>query len=119
MLDAYDAYNVTASTAAAVGQDQTKQIARQLEIKVEKNQLANPKILKTTSRNVAKQLKMRQKTRVTTRARKTAETAIKQIVAQKLQAKKKNMQKRKQIILQKVGYKLQTMRQTHEKAMKA
>ena len=90
--DAYDAYNATASTAAAGGQDQTGQIARQLGIEVERSQSANPGVLKTTSGNVAKRLKMRQETRVTTRAGKTAEAAIKQIAAQELQAEKGRMQ---------------------------
>ncbi|MCJ1348444.1 hypothetical protein MMC31_006676, partial [Peltigera leucophlebia] len=143
-----DAYDATASTAAAGRQDQTGQIARQLGIEVERSQSANPGVLKTTSGNVAKRLKMRQETRVTTRAGKTAEAsvvssptvrsrtisrttlvngllttlaeaAIKQIAAQELQAEKGRMQEWKQIVMQEVGHGLQAIRQAHEEVMEA
>lgn len=91
--DVYNAYNTIASTAAVVEQEQTMQIVRQLGIEIEKSQLANPGIIKITSENVAKQMKIEQKTHVTTRDRKIAEAVIKQIAAQKLYAEKKRMQK--------------------------
>lgn len=59
--DAYNAYNATALIATMEKQDQTGQIARQLRIKVEKSQLANLRVLKITSGNVAKRLKISQK----------------------------------------------------------
>ena len=62
---------------------------------------------------------MRQETRVTTRAGKTAEAAIKQIAAQELQAEKGRMQEWKQIVMQEVGHELQAIRQAHEEAMEA
>lgn len=52
--------------------------------------LANLKILKTIIRNIAKLLKIRLKIYIITRARKTAEIAIKQIIAQQFQAEKKD-----------------------------
>ena len=116
--DACDAY-ATASTATAGDQDQTGQIAHQLGIEVERSQLANSRVLKATSGNVAKRLKMRQETHVTTRAGKTAEAAIKQIVAQELQTDKGRMQEWKQIIIQEVGHELQAIRQAHEEAIEA
>ena len=58
---------------------QTLQIARQLELETEIIQSANLGVLKATSGNATKSLKMRQETRVTTRAGKSAEAAIKQI----------------------------------------
>ena len=101
--DACDAY-ATASTATAGDQDQTWQIAHQLGIEVEKSQLANSRVLKATSGNVAKRLKMRQETRVITRVGKTAEAAIKQIAAKELQTDEGRMQEWKQIIIQDVGH---------------
>ena len=106
MCDTY----ATASTATAGDQDQTGQIAHQLGIEVERSQLANSRVLKATSGNVAKRLKMRQETHVTTRAGKTAEEAIKQIAAQELQTDKGRMQEWKKIIIQEVGHELQAIR---------
>lgn len=68
--DARDAYDATASTITARQQEQeiptqTGQTARQLRKEVERIQSANHGVLKTTSGNVAKRLKMRE-TRVTT-----------------------------------------------------
>ena len=62
------------------------------ELEIEETDMRSPRVLKATSRNVAKWWKMRQKTRVTTRAGKSAEAAIKQIVTQKFQAEKIRMQ---------------------------
>ncbi len=72
---------------------QALQIARQLELESEKSRLANPEVLKSTSGNATKRLKMRQETRVATRATKTAEAAMKQIATQELQVEKERMQK--------------------------
>lgn len=55
-------------------------------------------IFKPTSGNATKRLRMRQETRGTTRATKTAEAALKQIASQEFQAEKGKMQVRKQMI---------------------
>ncbi len=116
--DACDAYTTTL-TATAGDQDQTRQIAHQLEIEIDRSQLANSRVLKATSGNIAKRLKMRQETHVITRAEKTAEAAIKQIAAQELPTNKGRMQEWKQIIIQEVEHELQAIRQAHEEAMEA
>ena len=77
------------TAATAGGQEhealhQNRQITRQLELEAEKNQSVNPGVLKATSGNAAKRLKVRQETCATTRAGKSAEAAIKQIAAQEL-----------------------------------
>ena len=59
-LVAYDASDATEATAATMeGQEQevgsqSLLIARQLELEIERNQLKNPGVLKTTSGNMAK-----------------------------------------------------------------
>lgn len=73
--------------------NQSLLIACQLELEIKKNQLENPGVFKTTSKNMAKWWKMRQKTQATTRAGKLAEAVIKQIATQKLQTEKKIMRK--------------------------
>lgn len=61
---------------------QNWQIIQYLELKVKRNQLVNLRVLKLTSGNAAKRLKMRQETRAMTKAGKSAEATIKQIAAQ-------------------------------------
>ena len=77
--DATDATDATAATTGGQrdGVDgQNLQVARQLMLEMEKNQLGTPGILRATSGNAAKRLKMRQEMRATTRAGKSAEAAI-------------------------------------------
>ena len=122
-LVAYDASDATEATAATMeGQEQevgsqSLLIARQLELEIERNQLGNPGVLKATSGNTAKRWKMRQETRATTRAGKSAEAAIKQIATQKLQTEKERMREWKQVIMQEVARELHAIRQAHEEAM--
>ncbi len=84
-LIAYERSDATDATAATTGgqkdgiDGQNLQVARQLMLEMEKNQLGTPGILRATSGNAGKRLKMRQETRATTRARKSAEAAIKSI----------------------------------------
>lgn len=114
----YNVYIITTLIIIVVRQNQTEQIAYQLGIKIEKSQLANSKVLKNTSGNIAKLLKMRQKTYLKTKIGKILKAVIKQIAAQKLQAKKKRIQRWKQIIKQEIGHKLQAIRQAYKKAIK-
>lgn len=98
---------------------QALQIARQLELELERNQLANHRILKATSGNATKQLKMRQETHVATRVTKSAEAAMKQIATQELQVEKKRMQEWKQNVMLEVIRKLQVIKQAHKEVMEA
>lgn len=85
--DAPDASDVTSATVWGHEHEalrQTTQIARQLEVEVEKNQSGNLEALKTTSGNAAKRLEMRQGTCVSTRVTKTGEAAMKQIATREL-----------------------------------
>lgn len=85
--DAFDA-SATAGGQEHQAQHQAMQIARQLGAESERSQPRNVGVLRATSGNAAKLLKNRQETRVTTRAGKTAEAAIKQIASQELQVEK-------------------------------
>lgn len=119
--DATDTCDATAATTE--GQEhgaphQDLQIARQLGLEAERSQLANLGVLKATNGNAAKRLK-RQETRVTTRAGKSAELAIKQIATQELQAEKGKMQVWKQMIMEEVARELQAIRQAQEEAIEA
>lgn len=56
-LVAYESYDATAATTEGQEQEastQSRQIARQLELETERNQLGNPGILKATSGNTVK-----------------------------------------------------------------
>ena len=120
--DAFDACDATAATAGEQEHEalhQNRQVARQLELEAERNQSVNPGVLKATSGNAAKRLKVRQETRATTRAGKSAEAAIKQIAAQELQVEKGRMQEWKQVVMQEVARELQAIRQAHEEAIEA
>ncbi len=120
-LVAYDAYDATAATTEGQKHEalsQSLQIARQSELETERNQLWNPGILKATSGNAAKRLKMWQ-TRATTRAGKSAKAAIKQIATQKLQAEKEKMREWKQVVMQEVAHELHAIRQAHKEAIEA
>lgn len=67
------------------------QITCQSEIKEQGNYLISLGVLKATSGNAAKQLKIRQKMRTMARSSKTAEAAIKQIAAQERQIEKEKI----------------------------
>ena len=68
------------------------------------------------SGNATKRLSMRQETRGTTRAGRTAEATLKQIATQEFQAEKGKMQIWKQVIMQEVAHELQAIRKTHEES---
>lgn len=98
---------------------QTLQIARQLELESEGNQSANLGTLKATSGNTTKRLKMRQETRVATRATETTEAAMKQIATQELQFEKGRMQEWKQNVILEVTREFQVIKQAHEEVIEA
>lgn len=118
--DASDVCDATASNAERQEHEALhREISRQLGVEVERNQSVNLGVLKATSGNATKRLKMRQETLGTTRASKSAEAAIKQIAAQELQAEKGRMQEWKQVVMQEVARELQGIRQAHEEAIEA
>lgn len=57
--------------------NQARQTIRQMEEELERNRSGNAGILKATSGNAKKRLKMRQETRIITRAGKSTEVAMK------------------------------------------
>ena len=121
-LIAYNASDATDTTTGGQEQEagrQSRQIMGQSELQTEENDLGNPRVLKATSRNAAKRWKMRQETRATTRAGKSAEAAIKQIATQKLQAEKERMREWKQFVMQEVVRELHANKKAHEEAMEA
>lgn len=85
--DACDATAVTAEGQEHGAPHHNLQIARQLGLEAERSQLANLGVLKATNGNTAKRLK-RQETRLTTRAGKSAELAIKQIATRNFKLRK-------------------------------
>lgn len=97
---------------------QAGQTMRQMEGELERNQAGNAGVLKATSGNATKRLKMRQETRITTRAGKSAEAA-KQLATQELQAEKGRLQEWKENVMQEVASELQVIKQTQEEAMEA
>lgn len=117
--DAPDACD--ASTTTAVGHEGTlhQALQRQLEGEAERNQLANTGVLKATSGNATKRLKIKQDARVVTRASKNAEAAIKQIATQELQAEKGRMQEWKQYVMQEVAQELQAIRSAQDEVIEA
>ncbi len=117
--DACDASAVTAEEQDHGRQHQDLQIARQLGLEAERNQLANLGVLKATNGCAAKRLKLRQETRETTRVGRTAGPAIKQIATLKLQAEKIKMQEWKQMIMEEVERELQAIKQTHKEVIEA
>ena len=77
--------------------------------------MGNLGVLRATSGNATKRLK----SRVTTRAGKSAQAVIKQFATQELQAKKGKMQEWKENVMQEVARELHVIRQMHEGAMEA
>lgn len=110
-----------ASTTTAVGHEGTlyQALQRQLEGEAERNQLANTGVLKATSGNATKRLKIKQDARVVTRASKNAEAAIKQIATQELQAEKGRMQEWKRYVMQEVAQELQAIRSAQYEVIEA
>ena len=122
--DAFDAPDEPDATTTTGGHEyeaasQNGQMTRQEEVGLERSQLGNAGVLKATSGNAAKRLRMRQETRVITRAGKTAEAAGKQLAAQELQVEKARMEEWKQKVMLEVAHELQGSRQTQEVAMEA
>ena len=121
--DAFDAPDAPDATVTTRGHEyeaasQNGQMMRQLEAESKKNRLRSAGVLKATSGNAAKRLRVRQETRVT-RAGKTAEAAVKEIATQELQMEKAQMEEWKQKVMQEVAHELQGMRQAQEEAMEA
>ena len=111
-------------TTAAAGHEQevlsqALQIAHQLQLESERNQSANPGVFKANSGNAKKRLKMKQETRVATRATKTAEAAMKQIVTRELQVEKRQVEEWKQNDMLEVTSELQVIKQAQEEVMEA
>lgn len=91
-----DAFDANAATTGGQGDGvdgQDLQVTRQLMLEMEKSQLGTPGVLRATSGNAGKRLKLRQETRATSRAGKSAEATIKNIATQKLHAEKVKMRK--------------------------
>lgn len=110
-----------ASTTTAVGHEGTlhQALQRQLEGEAKRNQLANTGVLKATSGNATKRLKIKDDARVVTLASKNAEAAIKQIATQKLQAEKGRMQEWKRYVMQEVAQELQAIRPAQDEVIEA
>ena len=123
--DAFDAYDdATAETANGQeheGPRHNLQMVRHVEEEedADRSQLIDMGVFKPTSGNATKRLRMRQETRGTTRAGKTAEATLKQIATQEFQAEKGKMEIWKQMIMKEVGHELQAVRQIHEDEMEA
>ena len=118
--DAFDAFDAPAITTNPGGHQhetlsQTGQIMHKGGVESEGNQLGNVRALRVTSGNAIKRLK----SRVTTRAGKSAEAAIKKFTTQELQVEKDKMQEWKKNVMQEVGRKLQVIKQKQEEAMEA
>ena len=123
--DAFDAYN-DATTGAAGGQEYEEprhnlQMVCHVEEEEEadRNQLVDMGVFKPTSGNATKRLRMRQETRETTRAGKTAEATLKQIATREFQAEKGKMQIWKQLIMEEVAHELQAIKRAHEESVEA
>ena len=105
-----DASDATATTTTPVGHEQgissrTGQIRHEIEAEPEKSRLGNAGIIRATSGNATRRLK----SRVTTRAGKSAEAVIK-FASQELEGEKEKMQEWKENVMQEVGRELQVIR---------
>ena len=124
--DVYNAFDTsdtpdTATTSGGQENEVTSQNRRmicQLDVGLEGKLVGNLGVLKATSGNVAKQLKMRQETRSITRVRKTAKAAVKQLATKELQVEKARMEGWKQMVMTEVALELQGIKQAHEEAMR-
>lgn len=113
---------IDASPATAVGYEhETSQQALQyqLEVKAGRNQSRNLTVLKATSNNAAKRLKMKHQTRITALASKTEEATIKHTATQELQAEKIRMQEWKANVMQEVARESQVMKHTQGEVLEA
>lgn len=119
--DAYNVFDVTATTIAAERQGSNKNEALQLGLAngLEKDNVRNVKILKATSGNVSKWLGTKQETRVATQASKNGAIAIQQVATQEGYVEKLCMQEWKQKIIAKVAHELQVMQSTQTEPMEA
>lgn len=118
--DARDALNATARTSTTGGQElelwsPAGEIMYQKGVESEGNQLDNAGVLRASSGNSTK----RQKSRVLTRAEKSAEAAMRQFAAQERQAEKEKMKEWKDKVMQEMTRELHIIRQTHEEEMEA
>ena len=123
--DAFDAYN-DATTGAAGGQEHEEprhnlQMVCHIEEEEEadRNQLVDMGVFKPTSGNATKRLRMRQETRETTRAGKTAEATLKQVATREFQAEKGKMQIWKLLIMEEVAHELQAIKRAHVESVEA
>lgn len=87
--DAFDVYNdATAGTAGKQKHEEPRNNLQMVchikeEKEADRNQLVDMGVFKPTSTNATKRLRIRQETRGTTRAGRTAEVILKQIATQK------------------------------------
>ena len=112
--------DASATTATPRGQEhevssQSGQVVQWVGVESERNEVGSLGILRTTSENATK----RMKSRVTARAGKSTQAAIKQFATQELQAEKGKMQEWKENVMQEVARELHGIRQMHEGAMEA
>lgn len=93
-------YDASATTASPRGQEhevssQSGEVVQWIEVESERNEVESLGILRTTSGNATKRIKLR----VTAKAGKSTQAAIKQFATQELQAKKGKMQEWKENIM--------------------
>ena len=105
--DAFDAFDAPVAPDATTtsGEQENglnRQMIRQLWRGMEGKLVGNSEVLKATSGNAAKRLKMRQETRATTRAGKAAEA--KQLANKELQTEKARMEEWKQTVMTEVAH---------------
>ena len=117
--DAPNAPNATAKTPTLEGQQlelwsPAGEITNQIEVESEENQLDNAGILRATSGNAR-----RLKSRVLTRAEKSAESVMRQLATQERQAEKEKMKEWKSKFMQEMARELHIMRQVHGEEMEA
>ena len=115
-----DATDASATTTTPGGQEhealsQAGQMVQWVGVESERNEVGNAGVLRATPGNATKRLK----SRVTTRAGKSAQAVIKQFATQELQAEKGKMQEWKENVMQEVARELHVIRQMHEEAMEA
>ncbi len=94
--DAFDTFGALDATNVTEKQNheeanQKEQMVRQLAVRVERNRVGNARVLKAASRNVAKQVKLKE-IRVTTRTGKIVEATAKKIATQELQMEKAHIE---------------------------
>lgn len=92
-FDAHDASNATTTTRRHEykAANQNEQIMHQLEAEFKKTRLKSAGVLKVTTKNMVKKLRIRQKMRIT-RKGKNVEARIKEIAIQEFQIKKPQME---------------------------